>query len=393
MPSFHERLAEVIDRQYALYEPYRTLCAMEDVSREDLHALITDDALHAIPAIPAEWFKRDKGKGLFKQLANFDLPGAWLISSSTSGDPSYIWRTEADRQAIADSFDRAYRHVPAAKSVAFSPTADFLQKVGERFAIDERPVLFYAVIPSRTAAAVFQDMDSLAQLNTLKTLWAMVKSRGKGRPVLELQTHMLRAAIENAVQTRTDLVFSASVLMLYPALSALPGPYALGDNAHFLTGAGGWDGAKGTTSGAAIHKPTYVREMSEKFGLLPERANEHFWDIYGTTENGKAQVGHYVPEYEDFVFTVEEDTVRLYVIDPVSGEPATAGGQGYPRFVSPHGVDGFAGACVQQNDIVTVVSTNDDGSVRQFTHIGRASGGEGEGGVGCAFEMVEGVQL
>jgi hypothetical protein len=40
-----------------------------------------------------------------------------------------------------------------------------------------------------------------------------------------------------------------------------------------------------------------------------------------------------------------------------------------------------------------VVALFDDGSVRQFTHISRASGEEGTGGVGCAFELVEGVQL
>jgi len=40
-----------------------------------------------------------------------------------------------------------------------------------------------------------------------------------------------------------------------------------------------------------------------------------------------------------------------------------------------------------------VVSTYDDGSVKQFTHISRSSGEEGEGGVGCAYEMVEGVRV
>ncbi len=392
MSDFNQHLEAALERQYQLYEPYRTLCEMENVGLDDIKAMARSGDLFAIPAIPAEWFKKEQSNGLFRKLANAEEKGGWLVSSSTSGDPSYTWRTEADRQVIANSFEWAYGHVPAGYSIAFSPSVEFLTRVGQRFAIDDNPVVFYATIPSAAAGEVFNGMDYMAELNTVKTIWAMIKSRGKGRPVLELRQELLMQRIREAEQNGTDIIFSASVLMLYPTLKNLPGTYNLGRHAYFLTGAGGWDGQKGTMAGDAIHKPRYVREMCEKFNVPADAVTTNFWDIYGTTENGKAQPGPYSPEHEDFVFQVGDD-VKLYVIDPVSGKPAEAGETGYPRFISPYGVDGFAGACVQQNDIVTVVATNDDHSVRQFTHISRASGQEGEGGVGCAFEMVEGVQL
>jgi hypothetical protein len=391
MSEFHDRLADVIERQYHLYEPYQTLCEMEGVSLEDLKALVQAGQLDQIPAVPAEWFKRNKGKGLFRKLADLQRQGQWLVSSSTSGDSSYTWRTDADIQSIADSFTKAYSSVPACKALAFSPNVDFLRNVGQRFAIDEHPVTFYATVPSVAAENFFIDMDYMARLNTLRTVWTMAITRGKGRPVLDVQLKLLEKALQAAQTNQTPLAFASSILMLYPTLKGLPGSYPLGENAYFVTGAGGWDGKKGTMQGSSITKPQYVADMCQKFNIPEAAVPNSFRDIYGTTENGKAQLGSYSPEHEDFVFEVGDD-VKLYIIDPIDGKLAASGQKGFPRFVSPYGVEGFAGACIQQSDIVTVVSTHDDGSVRQFTHISRSSGGEGAGGVGCAYELVEGVR-
>lgn len=392
MPDFNQKLLPVIERQYQLYEPYQTLCEMEDVSQQDLTALVEAGELHAIPAIPADWFKKEKGKGLFKRLANAQEAGGWIVSSSTSGDPSYTWRTASDKQVIADNFERAYRHVPPCPQLAFSPTPEFLAKVGQRFAIDEQLTDFYATVPTITAGEVFPDTHFMAKLNTIKTIWSMVRSGGKGRPVIELQENTLVRAVEAAERDGTKLLFSASILMLYPSLKKLPRNYDLGANVYFLTGAGGWDGKKGMSHGEYTSKPDFVEEMCVKFNIPKLAVTTNFWDIYGTTENGKAQSGSYSFEHEDYIFEVDDD-LKLYIMNPVTGQPAKAGEQGYPRFISPYGVDGFAGACVQQNDTVTVISTFEDGSVKQFTHISRALEIAGAGGVGCAYELVEGMDL
>jgi hypothetical protein len=390
--DFNYRFAEVIEKQYQRYEPYRKLCAMENRQLEDLKAMARAGDLQSIPTIPADWFKRGRSKGLFKQLSHIQEGGCWLVSSSTSGDSSYTWRTPADKKQIVDSFAQAYRKLPQAKAVAFSPTAEFLRKIGQRFAIDQHPVEFYAAVPADTAAQVFNNMDSLAKLNLARTIWVMLKTRGKGRPVLDLQKAVLVSAIQEAEQNHSPLIFSASVLMLYPALRGLDRTYKLGKNAYFLTGAGGWDGKKATMQGDRIVKTVYAEQMATRFGVSPDDYEAQFWDIYGTTENGKAQIGHYSREQGDFLFEVGGD-VKLYVINPINGQPVKAGEQGYPRFVSPYGVEGFAGASVQQSDIVKVVSLYDDGAVHQFTGISRAMGDEGVGGLGCAFELVEGVNL
>ena len=351
--EFYEKLAVAMERQYQCYEPYRTLCDTEGVTLQDIQAMIQGRELHRIPTIPADWFKKNKGKGLFKELANLQKTGCWLVSSSTSGDSSYTWRTETDIQCVRDSFTWAYQKAPSCKAMAFMPSISFLHKVGQRFAVDDRPITFYAIIPTQAADKVFKNMDFMAQLNTPRTVWTMLKTRGKGRPVLDVQEGLLKRVIGDAEQNNTQMVLAVSVLMLYPLLKGLPKNYQLGVNAYFVTGAGGWDGKKGTTQGNAIVKSIFVKDMCDKFGIPQSAVETNFWDIYGTTENGKAQAGSYVQEYQDFVFEVGDD-VRLYVINPVNGQPAAIGEQGYPRFVSPYGVEGCAGACVQQNDIVTV---------------------------------------
>ena len=254
MSDFTARLSEAMERQYHLYEPYRTLCEMEGVNLDDIKAMVHAGDLSGIPAIPADWFKRIKGKGLFEKLADLKKPGQWLVSSSTSGDSSYTWRTAADIQSIADSFVGAYQSVPSCKALAFSPNVDFLTKVGQRFAIDEKPVKFYATVPSKAAEEAFIDMDYMARLNVVRTTWTMVVSKGKGRPVLDLQTKLLAKALQVAEEENTPLAFASSVLMLYPTLNGLPKDYQLGQNAYFLTGAGGWDGKKGSTQGSSIKK-------------------------------------------------------------------------------------------------------------------------------------------
>ncbi len=76
MADFYECLAEVIERQYRLYEPYQALCEMEDVTLADLKVMVADHELWRVPAIPADWFKRHLSQGLFRKLARPEATGS-----------------------------------------------------------------------------------------------------------------------------------------------------------------------------------------------------------------------------------------------------------------------------------------------------------------------------
>ena len=383
--DFYEDLAHALERQYERFAPYRTLCEIEDVTPADIRAMIADRDLAGIPPVPADWFKRHTSKGLFRELSHLEATGCWLLSSSTSGDHSYTWRTADDMRAIAASFSRGWHATPVARSLFFSPDRRYLERSWQRLSVDGRCTRPFATVPMGEAERVYGDLEYLVELNPVET-------ERRGEAVLDLRRERLAAALERAEREGSAIGLSFSVLLLYPALKALPRSYAFGSNAYLVSGAGGWDGKKGSAVGEPIHKPTYVRELAERLGM-PEQAWEtNFLDIYGSTETGKAQIGWYSREVGDFLYEVGDD-VRLYVIDPATGRPAGAGGRGYPRFLSSDGVEGCAGACVQQKDLVTVVSAGDDGAVTCFTHVARASGADGQGGVGCALEMAKGVRV
>ena len=386
MAEYIDALSEAMGKQYRTFAPYRALCDSQGVSWPDIKAMIAAEELYGIPAVPSRWFKRDAGRDTFRDLADQQQAGQWHVSSTTSGDPSYVWRTPADVEVVAQSYTEAYRKAPTCdKMLAFSAANQFLETIGPRFAIDDHKVDLFALIPSMTAEAVFSDMDALVHLNKTRTIWKMIRTLGKGRPVLEVDKEHLLEAVQQAAQNGTRLAFASVVLMLYPAVKALPGGFRLGENAIFVTGAGGWDGKKGTTQGDAIDKADFVVEMCAKFSIPASAITTNFVDVYGTAENGKAQAGFFSPKHGDYVFEVGDD-VRMYVVDP-EGKLAREGEQGSPRFVSPYGVEGYAGACLQQNDTVTVVACADHGSVQRFTHITRPSQAS------CAYEHAEGVRV
>jgi hypothetical protein len=287
--------------------------------------------------------------------------------------------------AIQRSFAAMWGSIDVETALFFAPEPDRLARSGAQQAIDDKPTWPYATVPLRQAPRHYDQLIWLVQPS-------VADAAGTGRAGLEIQHDQLRAHLDRAEGDGAPIGLCMSVLMLYPVVRSLPRTYNLGERAYILTGAGGWDGKKGTAVGEPIHKPTYVREVAETLSI-PESAWEtNFRDVYGTSENGKAQLGTYSRAFEDFVYRVGDD-VRLYVIDPVTETPSSVGGRGYPRFVSAAGVEGFAGVCVQQQDLVTLVEMAADGSAAAFTHIARSAGTEGSGGVGCALEMSEEVRV
>ena len=213
MSEFDDRLTETMERQHRSFAPYRSLCDSQGVTWPDIKAMIAAEEFYAIPAIPSSWFKRDRGKDTFQELADQQKPGQWHVSSTTSGDPSYIWRTRADMEVVAKNYTEAYSKAPACdKMLAFSAANQFLETVGPRFAIDDHRVDLFALIPSMTAEAVFPDLDALVRLNKLRTIWAMIRTRGKGRPVLDVDKVLLLKTVQEAERNGTKLAFAFNAL-------------------------------------------------------------------------------------------------------------------------------------------------------------------------------------
>jgi hypothetical protein len=384
MDDFHDLLVGRIVDQYDRYPVYREICRSHHTERADIERVVRDRELHRIPAVPATLFKRSKG--MYRDLVDLDKKGQWLVSGTTSGDPSYTWRTDNDIECIERAYREAYSHTPKCHMLTFGPSTESLRRIGARFAIDDRPIAFYGSIPSGTADEVFPSMDHLVELDLARTILSMAVRLGKGKPVFRIDRKLVLREIARSVKEGTEISFASAILLLHQTLKSLQGSFPLGNRAYFVVGGGGWDGKKGSTRGEPIDKDRFIREMCRKFDMPGSCISTNFVDIYGTAENAKAHHGFYSVEHKDFVFRVGADA-RLVVIDPKTLKPVGAGKRGNPIFISPFGAEGCAGACIEQNDIMEPVSFCDDGSVREYTHVFRMTQ------EGCAYEYSRGVQF
>jgi hypothetical protein len=83
----------------------------------------------------------------------------------------------------------------------------------------------------------------------------------------------------------------------------------------------------------------------------------------------------------------------MFIVDPISKEPLGIGERGVPIFISPYGFEASAGVVLEQeDDNMTVVSTYEDKTVKQYTHVSkmfRPIGFDSEDKEGCAIDWLE----
>jgi hypothetical protein len=86
---FQDLVRSSIEFQWGRFAYYKQLCARQNLALADLMALIADGAYHRLPSVASSAFKLSKG--LIEDLNDLSGPGVFQVSSSTSGDPSYIY--------------------------------------------------------------------------------------------------------------------------------------------------------------------------------------------------------------------------------------------------------------------------------------------------------------
>ena len=271
-------------------------------------------------------------------------------------------------------------------TIVFSPSENFLKKTSRRFNLgDGKDAILQAASIHEASGELYGDIHYAAKLDYLAMLIGKALGRLKGPRLKKMGRDEFKRVLDEAQEEGKILGFGASVLLLYPMVVEYvePREYDLEDRLYITTGAGGWNGRKGTLRGQPIGKREYIRDMKERLGV----PIEHIMDVYAFTENFAAYRGLWDDEYGDFVFEVP-DNVKAYALNVEENRPANPGRDGILVVYTPYGHEGFAGAAVRQSDIVRVVDAYDDGSLRRFTYIRRA----GKDERGCAFEMSHGVR-
>nr|MDO8085588.1 hypothetical protein [Candidatus Sigynarchaeum springense] len=384
MSDFKTKMNASLKKQFETFDIYKKICGKCGISTsKDIERAVESADWAALPAISDRLFKRSAG--FFAKL-KYNVPGLWHVSSSTSGDPSYVWRTEQDEKIILEAYLSCYRKPKQMMDLAlgFAPGIGMLEGMSRRFDLgDGTKVKMQTILPTIAAES-----------STKKNIEMIKVAAGPPgpRPALEINTKELIAGLSKAAAENLAILFGASVIFIDQVLrSGAPLPNA--KDVYIITGGGGWDGSKGAMQAKPIDRAAFVENACKILGIPKQEADKRIWDNYGVTEKAFSCIGHWDSGRKDYIYSTDnlQPESKVIALDLQTGELVKSG-RGIIRIISPHGNEGAATAVMQESDEINVVSTNQDGSVKEFMNIKRIpmkniDGVETADKIGCAGHL------
>ena len=215
MSNFNIQLLASLKQQFERFDIFKKMCDKCGLSTiADVERAVESADWAALPAISDRLFKRSAG--LFGKL-KYDVPGLWHVSSSTSGDPSYVWRTVHDEQVIQEAYASCYRKARQTIDImlSFAPGMSMLDRMSKRYDLaDGTTTKVQSILPTLAAKQVAsKQYIDLIKLNIPKTIW-QTKVKKIPRPVLEMKTKDLQAALASAAAGGLSICFGASVIFI-----------------------------------------------------------------------------------------------------------------------------------------------------------------------------------
>ena len=384
--GFRKLLSACVEWQWDHFAYYRTLCARQDLSLADLRAFVADGAYHRLPSVASTAFKLSKG--LIEDVNDLSAPGVFQISSSTSGDPSYVYTSPKEIAHIRARYSETFGFPGVQVGLAFAPSLRILRGLSKKAAFKGRPAVMRMLLGLEGSADRYDETHVTVDVDIVKTLL----NRAVGRPA-SLRT-LTPAEVASLVRSVADggraLSLGGLTLLLRPYLDEFrEGQFALGDRCHVAFSGGGYSGAKGTIRGARIDKPAFIARIGAVFGIDPAIWSRNIKDIYSFTETPAQIVGYWDRDLDDFLFRPSPDH-RVYIVDPETEAPLRSG-RGIVKIVAPDsaGRPLSVTTSVLQFDSAEILRAEPDGRVTSFTHVSRYAGIEAPGTVGCAFKAAE----
>ena len=398
--AFKEALLESVSSQWERFAYYRTLCAGQGIGFPDIKRFIADEEYHRIPSVASSAFKLSRG--LIGELNALLAPGVFQVSSSTCGDPSYVYADDSELNCITDRYRRTFGIAGVRTAIAFAPSLRILRALSKRASAmipvrepasaglpvstpGKRPGVLRMLTAIEGGVLHYEDTHFTVDVDILKTL----ANRAIGRPaaVRRVSADSLRAIIRAGHAAGESITLGGVVLLLRPYLNEFrEGEFSLGALGHVAFSGGGYSGAKGAIRGEKIDKPRFISRIAAVFGI-----DERFWstnikDIYGFTETSSLHVGYWNRDLGDFLFSTDPGA-RLYIVDPQTEEPLRSG-RGLIKVITPYasGKASAANVSVLQYDEAEIVRCRDTGEVELFTRLSRFQGSSVEG---CAFKAAD----
>ena len=381
--QYKELLKESLTSQWNKFEYFRNICQKKNRSIQDLIKAIDNEEYYQIPAVAATAFK--KSKGLIKNLSDFSQKGKFQVSSSTSGDPSYIYTNQAELDKILDNYRLTFGIEGVSRAIGFSPSIRILDALSKKAGYMGYQSIARMKIALDAAEIHYKDLIFTLDVDLFRTLLSKVVN---GKAVLKRKPfNEITEIISDAERNHEKISLGGIVLLLYPYLNQMKeGQFNLGDNVYFAFSGGGYSGSKGSIRGEKVNKPEMSRKISSVFGIDKKQLSTNLKDIYGSTESSAINEGYWCEDIDDFLFETWHES-RAYIVDPETEEPLKSG-EGLLKFITPYsdGNPSAANVSVLQFDNATIRESKANFIVTHFSHIKRATNASIEG---CAYKAEE----
>lgn len=381
--NYKELLKESITFQWDKFDYFRNICKKKNRNIHDLTSAIDDEEYYQIPSVVATAFK--KSKGLIRELNDLSQEGKFQVSSSTSGDPSYIYTNTAEIDKVIDNYRLTFGIEGVQKAIAFSPSDRILNAISGKAGYLEHRGVARMKLALDAAKIHYKDLTFTLDVNLLRTL---ISKAINGKAVLKRkQLDEIIDIISTAERNNEKISLGGVVLLLIPYLDQMKeGQFSFGGNAYFTFSGGGYNGAKGSLRGAKINKPFMINRIASVFGIKKELFSTNIKDIYAFTESPATSEGYWNEDIEDYIFETWHES-RVYIVDPETEEPLRSGA-GFLKIITPYanGNPSSANVSVMQLDNASISGIKPNFIITHFTHIQRAQNASVEG---CAYKAEE----
>jgi hypothetical protein len=381
--QFKELLIESITSQWNKFEYFRNICKRKKRSFRDILKAIDNEEYYEIPAVVATAFK--KSKGLIKELSDFSQPGKFQVSSSTSGDPSYIFTNQAEYDRILENYRLTFGVEGVSKAIGFAPSSRILDSLSKKAGYMGYQSAARMILAVDASKMHYPDLIFTLDVNLLRTVLSKIVN---GTVVLKKkQLNEIIEIISAAERDHEKISLGGIILLLYPYVNQMKeGQFSFGENVFFGFSGGGYSGTKGAIRGEKVNKPEMSRKFSSVFGIDKKLFSTNLKDIYGSTECSANSEGFWSEDIDDFLFETWHES-RAYIVDPVTEEPLKSG-EGLLKFITPYanGNPSAANVSILQFDNATIRGSKPNYIVTHFSHVKRAINANVEG---CAYKAEE----
>lgn len=366
--NFKESLQESIIRQWRRFEYYRNICKNKGLNLEDLKKAIKNEEYYILPAVPSLAFK--KSKGLAHELNDFSVEGKFQVSSSTSGDPSYVYTNQPEIDTIFYNYMATFGIEGIARAIAFAPTIRILESLSKKSSYLGIQSIARMKFALDAGQKYYSDIQFSLDVNILKSLFSLTF---QNKPTFsKLSQEDLVDRLKSCEENKQSLVVGGVVQLMAPYLNKLKeGQFNFHDKIHVVSSGGGYSGMKGAITRDKISKSELARKISAVFGMDEKYLSTNFKDIYGFTESPATHEGYWNEDIDDFMFTPWHDS-RVYIVDPETDKPLKQG-KGLFKVISPY-KNGRPSSCntsIVQYDQARIFGVTPDYRVTHFSHISR----------------------